>query len=230
MLFSYALKRIVSIFKQKDLTATARTVMKQLKRGFGQAHLYVMGHDIVRDNPIPVTDIDLEFKQITVHDDDDIDELIAIDEWEISKPDTLKMFQKGQLCYAAKHQGHIISYVWVVIGEKFEDYYLRRELKQAPHEAYHWRSMTLPAFRGRGVMQYMNTRIDIELTQRFGKTYGLGWVRTNNKSMLRSVGKIGYKPVGRMGFFQILGIRFHYLWGRHAFERTRPRFKIQVLW
>jgi GNAT superfamily N-acetyltransferase len=212
------------------LMATARTVIKRLKRSFAQDHVYVMGHNILRDTPLPATAIDLEFKQITVRDHNEIDELIAIDEWQISKSDTRNMLEKGQLCYIAKYQGHVITYVWIVIGEKFEEYYFGRELIRAPQEAYHWRSATLPAFRGRGVMQYMNTQIDLELAHRFGKTYGLGLVRTNNQSMLRSVSMVGYAPVGRMGFYQIMNIRFHYLWGACAFKETKPRFKIQILW
>jgi len=230
MLSLYALKPISGIFKQKDLTATARTVVKLLKRGFAQAHLYVIGHNILRDNPILATETDLEIKQMTVHDNDDIDELIAIDEWQISKSDTLKMLEKGQLCYIAKCQGHVVACTWVVTEAKFEEYYLRRKLRLAPDEAYYWRTMTLPSFRGRGVVPYLSAQADADLARRFGKTFGLGWVRTNNKSMVRALSKIGRMRVGRMGFFQVMNIRFHYLWGASAFKETKPRFTIQILW
>ena len=42
--------------------------------------------------------------------------------------------------------------------------------------------------------------------------------------------KPGRVRVGRMGCFQIMNIRFHYLSGASAFKETRPRFKIQLLW
>ena len=90
--------------------------------------------------------------------------------------------------------------------------------------------MTVPSFRGKGIVPYLLAQVDADLGYRFGKTYGLGWVRTNNKPMLRAVGKIGRVQVGRMGFFQVLNIRFHYLLGARAFSRTKPRFKVQMLW
>jgi ribosomal protein S18 acetylase RimI-like enzyme len=229
MFFSNATKQLASFFGQEDLAATARIVFKYLKRGLAQTHVYVVGHPISRDNPILATETDLEIKQMTVHDNDDIDELIAIDEWPISKSDTVKMLEKGQLCYIAKHQGHLVACGWVIITEKFEDYFLRRQLWLAPNEAYYWRTMTLPSFRGRGIVPYLLAQIDADLGRRFGKTYGLGWVRTNNKPMLRAVGKIGRIQVGRMGFFQVLNIRFHYLLGPRAFSRTKPRLKVQML-
>ena len=76
MFFSSATKQLASLFGQRDLVATARTVTKQLKRGFNQAHLYVVGHHILGDNPILATETDLEIKQMTVDDNDEIDELI----------------------------------------------------------------------------------------------------------------------------------------------------------
>jgi hypothetical protein len=230
MFFSNVTKQLASLFGQEDLAATARMIFKYLKRGLAQTHVYIVGHHIPLDDPILPTDTDLEIKQMTIQDNDDIDELIAIDEWPISKSDTVKMLEKGQLCYIAKHQGHLVACAWVIITEKFEDYFLRRQLELAPNEAYYWRTMTLPSFRGRGIVPYLLAQVDVDLGHRFGKTFGLGWVRTNNKPMLRAVGKIGRVKVGRMGFFQVLNIRFHYLLGPRAFSRTKPRFKVQMLW
>jgi GNAT superfamily N-acetyltransferase len=230
MFFSNVTKQLASLFGQEDLAATARMIFKYLKRGLAQTHVYIVGHHIPLDDPILPTETDLEIKQMTIQDNDDIDELIAIDEWPISKSDTVKMLEKGQLCYIAKHQGHLVACAWVIITEKFEDYFLRRQLELAPNEAYYWRTMTLPSFRGRGIVPYLLAQVDVDLGHRFGKTFGLGWVRTNNKPMLRAVGKIGRVKVGRMGFFQVLNIRFHYLLGPRAFSRTKPRFKVQMLW
>ena len=229
--FFFWIRRARSILKEKGLIGSTRWVLERLRHSVSQAHLYVIGHHILRDNPILATETDLEIKQMTVHDNDDIDELIAIiDEWQISKSDTLKMLEKGQLCYVAKYQGHVVACTCVVIEGEFEEYYLRRKLRLAPDEAYYWRTMTLPSFRGRGVVPYLSAQADSDLAHRFGKTFGLGWVKTNNKSMLRALSKIGRMRVGRMGFFQVMNIRFHYLWGRHALKQTKPRFKIQIIW
>lgn len=230
MFFSHATKQLGSFFEQSDRTATARTVFKYLKRGLAQTHVYIVGHLILGDNPILATKTDLEIKQMTVDDNSDIDELMAVDEWPIDKPATLKMLQDGQLCYIAKHQGRLVACTWVIITAEFEEYFLRRKLRLAPNEAYYWRTMTLPSFRGKGIVPYLTAHADADLVHRFGKTYGLGWVRTNNASMLRALSKLGRMQVGRMGFFQIMNIRFHYLWGTSAFKETKPRFKIQIRW
>jgi len=230
MFFVYTLARIFSVLKEKGLIGATRMVVQQLKRGVVQSHLYVIGHNILPDNSMPVIETDLEIRQITISDNDDIDEMTEIDEWQIPKSATLKMFEEGQLCYIAKHQNHIVACQWVVITKEFEEYYLRRELRLSPNEAYNWRGFTVPTFRGKGILPLLVGYEESDIARRFGKTFILGWVRTDNQSMLRALSKLGWTRIGGMGFFQILGIRFHYLWGRHAFERTRPRFKIQILW
>jgi len=92
------------------------------------------------------------------------------------KSDTVKMLEKGQLCYVAKHQGHLVACAWVIITEKS-----LRIISSVvnwnwhPTRLYYWRTMTLPSFRGRGIVPYLLTQVDADLAHRFGKTYGLGW-------------------------------------------------------
>jgi hypothetical protein len=45
--------------------------------------------------------------------------------------------------------------------------------------------------------------------------------------MLHTLRQVGRSVVGRAGFFEILGTRFHYLWGGEAFKETGRRFLIQ---
>lgn len=167
---------------------------------------------------------------MTLADNGDIDELTRIDEWGMQKSDTLKMLEEGQHCYVAKHQGKIVACHWVVMTEKFEEFNLLREIRLAPYEAYGWRSFTYPPFRGKGVFPVLLGQMDVDLAQRFGKTFIYGLVRPENKSMLRALHKRGETQIGRIGFFEVLGFRFHYLLGRNAFKQTKPRFKIQISW
>jgi hypothetical protein len=83
MFFATTLARISSILKEKGLIGTTRMVVQQLKRGVVQSHLYVVGHNILPDNPMPLAKTDLEIRQITISDNDDIDEMTKIDEWQI---------------------------------------------------------------------------------------------------------------------------------------------------
>ncbi len=225
--FFRLVRRTRTILKEKGLISAIRQGVDHLRSSVFQCHASVMGRNIFRDDPIPVTEIDLKTNEITISDKDDINELTKIDEWRITKSATLKMLEEGRLCYVAKHQDHIVGCVWIDIRGEFWDFYLRRTLRLAPNEVFYWRTLTVPAFRGKGILPFLQAKIDVDFAQRFDKTFALGWVENNNKSMLRSLGKLGYIRVGRLGFFQVLGIRFHYLWGRRAFKETQKRFSVQ---
>lgn len=66
---------------------------------------------------------------------------------------------------------------------------------------------------------------DVAVT--YGRGNGLTLVSPNNSSSLRSLAKFGWSRIGRTGFIEIFGIRFHYLLGSEAFKETRRRFFIQ---
>jgi hypothetical protein len=51
----------------------------------------VIGHNILPDNPMPLAKTDLEIRQITISDYDDIGEMTEIEEWQIPKLTTLKL-------------------------------------------------------------------------------------------------------------------------------------------
>jgi len=53
-----------------------------------------------------------------------------------------------------------------------------------------------------------------------------GW-KVKNEAMLHTLRQVGRSVVGRAGFFEILGTRFHYLWGGEAFKETGRRFLIK---
>lgn len=48
--------------------------------------------------------------------------------------------------------------------------------------------------------------------------------------MLRAIGKLGGRKVGRVGYLQIGTFRLHYLVGREAFRGTTRRIFVERVW
>jgi len=169
----------------------------------------------------------LEFKQLTLLDIDEIEELTGIDHWRIPKSETLEKLQDGWHCYVAKYQGRIVANCWTTSGPELYESSLQRSFTLAENEFYGWRAFCVPAFRGRGVLAWLDSRITDHRAMTEGAKSHIGWVRVDNKAMLRSLFMTRRSIVGRLGFIEAFGIRLHYLWGRRALRATRKRFFIQ---
>jgi len=226
--FIYLVRRATTILRTDGPVELIKRIKGRLYLKPLQSHFYVFGHDGDAGTPLPISEIELEMKEITVVDNEEIDELTEIDEWKTSKRFTLKKLEEGWHVYIAKHQGRIVASQTVVIKDKLEDPTFKREFKLASNEAYYWRSFCVPAFRGRGVFPIFGRYYLTDVERRYGRGKGLIVVSPGNRSMQRALSKYGFKKrVGSVGFIEILGIRFHYLWGREAFKETRRRFFIQ---
>lgn len=82
------------------------------------------------------------------------------------------------------------------------------------------------AERGAPTGSHANT----DLARRHGKRACLGIVVTSNERMLRAIGKLGGRKVGRVGYLQIGTFRLHYLVGREAFRDTISRIFVERVW
>jgi len=170
---------------------------------------------------------ELEFKQVFLNDEQAIDELTEIDEWHISKKSTLEKLQEGWNCYVLQREGKIVASSWVCNYQSFFEPYMKREFKLAADEVYHWRAYTVPGVRGKGIMPWLSKNVICHLAESCGKRRHVMIVRVENKTIQRIAGKLGWSKVGRAGFYEIFGFRFHYLLGRKAFSATRRRIFIQ---
>jgi GNAT superfamily N-acetyltransferase len=193
-----------------------------------QKHCFVYGKKFCGEVQVPVCEVEMEFREITAADSDTIDELTAIDEWHISKSFTLRKLEEGEHIYIAKHQGKIVASQSIVTRENFQDPFLDRELTIARDEAYLWRAFCVPAFRGRGIFPVLERYYLADMALKYGRSTTLATILTTNKSSQRMAAKAGRVKVGRAGFVEIFGIRFHYLWGREAFKETSRRFLVQA--
>mgnify|MGYP005848572339 FL=1 len=193
-----------------------------------QCHFYVFKNEEIPSTPPITYKNGLEIKEITTADQDEIDELTKIDEWNTSKLLTLRKLEEGWHVYIAKDQGRIVASQTVIINNEFEDPAFGRKFKLASNEAYYWRSFCMLAFRGKGIFPVLGRHCLTEVAQKYGRNNGLTVVSPSNKSMRRAMSKFGFKTqVGSVGFIEIFAFRLQYLWGRKAFKETRKRFFIQ---
>lgn len=222
----YCVKRTIIILKREGFVGLRRRIKNRMNCKSLQSHNYVVRYEHVSPHPVEPPQIELEVKQITASDNAEIDELTDLDVWKTPKRVTLKNLKEGMLCYIAKHKGRIVATNWVVLSS-VEEPFFRRQFKLSHNEAYQWRGMVIPSFRGRGILRFLEGHSCDETALKYGRAITYGYVATSNKPMHRNLAKAGWLRVGRVGFIEVFGIRFHYLWGRRAFEETRRRFFIQ---
>ncbi len=225
--FTYLPKRAITILRTDGPASLVRRIKDRLFRKPLQNHSLVYGNKYCADYVAPICEVDFEFKELTTDDTDEIDEFTKVDEWHTSRSSILKRLEEGEHIHIAKHKGRIVVSHSAVTKDEFEDVVLRREFKLAPNEAYYWGAFCVPALRGRGILSAFGRYSLTEMALKYGRTNGLLFIMTRNKSSQRAVSKFGWVKVGRAGFIEIFGIRFHYLWGREAFKNTRRRFFVQ---
>lgn len=202
-------KRIVHRIKRKP----------QLKVGYV---LVLRLEDIVK---VPPPALDLEIKEVDKDDEDALEALTKFDYHGHSKSEILQLLSDGQSCYIAKYRDQVVSCYWA-LRSTFWEY---RLFELADNEEYQTGAYTLPAFRGKGILPYFWT----ESWQLRSRTHPdlriLIIIEVRNKASLRSVQKIGFSIVGRIGLIELFGIRLQYLFGRNAFPKTTPRLLFEIV-
>ncbi len=132
---------------------------------------------------------------------------------------------EGQKCYVARYRGQIVSAGWWALAGCC-DQEVGHELRLAPDEAYSHSGFTVSAFRGKGVHPYLQAQSAQDIAFKHQRVYALVAIEVDNQASLRVWEKLGARRMGRWGCVEFLGFRFHYLWGRHAFRKTKKRFFI----
>ena len=233
-------KRVLNVYKTDGFKGALIRIKDRLRSKVSIFHVFAVEFECssISDpstDPSVVREVErdrlflsnLAFRELTLADIADIEELTDIDPWNIPTSVTLEWLQDGWHCYVAKYQGRIVDTSTAVLGPEFVEPHLRRSLTLADDEVYRMRGFCVPAFRGRGVHPWLSKTIVNHLALTAGIKKHVGWVRIDNKSQMRSLLRTGWTVVGRIGFIEVLGVRFHYIWGRKAFRATRKRFFIQ---
>ena len=218
---------IVTTLRTDGRPSFLRRIKNRLLLQPVQSHWIVLVNRCRADVSPSIYEADFEIKEITTNDHDEIDELTAIDEWKVPKSVTLRKLNQGHHVYIAKYKGRIVASQTVIMRDKFQDPLLMREFRMASNEAFYLRAFVIPEFRGRGVYPILGRYCLSDVAVKYGRGNELTLISPSNRSSLRTVAKIGWSRIGRAGFIEIFGIRFHYLWGRDAFKETRRRSFIQ---
>jgi hypothetical protein len=223
--FAQLRQRAMTILQTEGLAGLAKRVVKRLSPLHYSSYIVALSLNHSIHAPLP--DVDVEIRQIRATDDDDLEALAEVDEWGKSKAQILELLAEGHQCYVATFQGQIVSSNWWVLNGEYHDREINHKFKLAANEVYMHSGFTIPAFRGSRIIPYLLAQVNRDVACALGKTRALGRTWVNNKAMLLSLAKLGATRVGQAGFVEVLGIRFHYLWGRNIFERATKRFFVE---
>ena len=168
------------------------------------------------------------FKQVKESDGGEIDELVAIDPWKLSKKGIIEKLQEGWCCYIAEFGSRIVAFEWTKAGPEFYEPFFRRSFTLAADEVYDWRTFCVPDWRSRGVVPILIKWIVNHQALTEGVKKRTGWVRIDNVGQIHNLEQMGYSAVGRLGFIEIFGVRLLcYIRGQRAFSATKKRFSIK---
>jgi hypothetical protein len=239
-------KHVMILFKNEGLKGLFRRIRNRLPSKKDQYHASVLTstNEAISNSLVFPTALDplvvraleraqrllnsLEFKEITLADIGEIDELTSIDHWKLPKSANLERLGEGWHCYVAKYKGRIMANTWTKSGPEIYEPFLGRSFTLRENEVYTYRTFCVPEFRGRGVSPWFTNCISNHLALTEGVKNFVGLVKTDNVGQLRTLLQSGWTILGRVGFIDIdiFGIRIHYIWGRRAFCSTRKRFSI----
>jgi GNAT superfamily N-acetyltransferase len=217
-------QRVNTLLQAEGMAGIGRRIMGRLKR----RPLRVRGHVVALrlDRPLyaPPPGVAVEVDEIKITDEDALEALAAINEWQLSKTDLSQCLAGGRRCYVARHAGRIVSSLWYLDGE-FDSLFLGRSLRLADDEILAYNLFTAPAFRGKGFLPYLQVESALAVAaSNPHKRRILAMINVTNKASLRAAAKAGFTRVGQVGFVELFGIRLHYILGRDALPATRRRF------
>jgi ribosomal protein S18 acetylase RimI-like enzyme len=219
--------RTLSILNSEGIAGLLNRTISRLLRKPQLINLCVLKLDYKDIAQLLPPTIDLQIREVTETDDSDTEALAKFGFYGHSKVEILQYLAERQQCCVAKHEGQAISCYWCRTRD-FYDYYLKRRFYLAGNEEYILGAFTLAEFRGKGILPYLIAESSRERVQNYPNLRAIVFVRVNNKASLRSFHKLGFTIIGRVGFVEIFGIRFHFLLGRNALPKTTQRIFLQI--
>ena len=130
-------------------------------------------------------------------EDDELDALARLGgPWSPSEAE--KRLADGQRCFAAREGEEVVSARWIVSGRAYVSY-VDSWLDLEPGERYLYESFTHPSRRGRGISPALGTRLARQLAAE-GCTRVLSAALPESRPAMRSWQKVGYRPVGHIGY------------------------------
>jgi GNAT superfamily N-acetyltransferase len=118
-----------------------------------------------------------------------------------------RRFERGEICFAAVHEGKIVSYCWMAQG-KIGIEEIDLAVSTQPDEVYLYDAYTLDEWRGKGLYPAVLKEMVI-YAGLCGFSRTLIFVAANNTASRRGVLKAGFVEFEVATYFSILGIPFY---------------------
>jgi RimJ/RimL family protein N-acetyltransferase len=120
----------------------------------------------------------------------------------VQQSEIIDRINSGQWCFVARYRRKIISATWATAHETIRSSYLNREMHLENNEVYTYASFTEPDFRGLSV----SPALKVEMMRHFrsaGYRRMICWVLPENGSSLKALQKVGFHPLGMMGYVRV---------------------------
>lgn len=173
--------------------------------------------------PPPKTEV--EIKEVSIEDDEILEELAKIKSINCTKAQLSQFLVEGRRCYVAMHNGQLASCYWVLR----KGFMYHRNFDLADDEEFQLAGYTYPAFRGMGIIPHLVAVTASERYQHNPNMQVISHVGVTNKASLRTLQKLGFTKDGLVGFFEIFGVRFHFILGHKVFPKTRKRIYFEKM-
>jgi hypothetical protein len=200
---------------------------KRLKMGFQTKNGYIVAIQYKDLKEVQVPSIELEVKQVTHPNEDELRALANFHFYTHSNEDVLQRLVDGERCYIAKHKGQVVACYWKRTKE-FYDFGTRRVFQLAENEEYNQGAFTSPEFRGMGLLEYLFTVSELSAMANNPNLRTYGFIDAHNHSSLKMASKLGFQKVGWIGFIGLFGVRFTYFSGKNVLPKTKNRFQITM--
>lgn len=213
------------ILRTEGIAGLSKRIAGRLNRRPLHIRGYIFALHLDRPIRVPSPTIEMETSEVKATDEDTLAQLAQVDnDWKASEAQLYSRLRQGHRCYVARCQGQVVAAQWFLEGE-FDSIFLGRRFLLTANEIYGYNTFTVPAFRGKGI----NTCLTAKSARSIQacsphKTRLLALINATNKASLRSIARLGFTRIGRVGFIEVFGIRLHYLLGRNALPATARRF------
>ncbi len=120
----------------------------------------------------------------------------------VQQSEIIDRIDSGHWCFVARHRGRIISVTWATANMTVRSYYLNREIRLGQDEVYTYASYTEPDFRGLSVSPALKAEM-MRYFRSAGYRRMICWVLPENNSSLKALQKVGFHPLGMMGYIRV---------------------------
>ncbi len=218
-----------TVYQREGMARGSQGIRNRFGRTFGSTRLLIARTtaervaELYKSGPYAAVDSSIrgvEFVEISVEDEREIEEITSLDPWKIPKDSTVRMLSEGHKLFAAKFDGRVVASSTACVGPSWYDEYLRRTFTLSADEAYHSRCFSVAELRGKGLMVGLLAFSILIAAKRYSRPVATLFVRTNNDSMIHTIAKVGFETAGYCGYVDFFDMRLHYLFG-HCLPSTK---------